>query len=529
MMVNLATKTSFHVYAVAQCLPSFRASAGINLADYVLHVHARHRHFSFQPQFVYYDKGEWRYCPHLHPEVTGFIGWRPYFNKRWPAGSGKLAFKEFCRERGLRTPLYQRSPEGMPAYLLKVNESSFGRGMRGPFKPGTPPPAAAEGAYYEAFISGRILKASYWDDRLLCLEVQDCPTVTGDGRRTVRELIQANLMPIEIKGQWQYFEDMVAFQDAKLDDVPEKGRSLLAEYRYNANLTCNYDRNANVIGDEKHAFIVQQLREWGPTFLESIPAELRGAGTMYTVDAVADADSRVWLLEMNCNPAMHPDVYFGMFEGLFGPAEEPAAGAAEKESMAVAMSILPLPTVASPASAMPIPRPTVGPARELREQLSRQEMLAVARSHIDNERLEDALRNLKPLISGPEVLTEALPLAARVYAQLRLTDLAQDCYRRYLAVHRGAVQESFELGITYFERGESQRAEELWNEILAREPAHPPTLFYSGLLAAGAGRTGAARGHLQALVESCPADNLYVDRGRKLLIEIERGAVASPH
>jgi hypothetical protein len=528
-MVVRETKTAFHAYAVAQCLPSFRASAGINLADYVLHVHARNRHFAFQPQFVIFDHGEWRYCPHNHPEITGFIGWRPYFNKRWPAGSGKLAFKEFCRERGLRTPLYQRSPEGMPAYLLKLNVSSFGRGMRGPFKAGTPPPAAAESAYYEAFISGRILKASYWDDRLLCLEVQDRPTVTGDGRRTVRQLIQANLLPFEVKGQWQYFEDMVAFQDAKLDDVPEQGRSLLVEYRYNANLTCNYDRNANVMMKEEHGFIVQQLREWGPTFLESIPAELRGVGTVYTVDAVADADSRVWLLEMNCNPAIHPGVYFGMFEGLFGPAEEPAETAAQSEAMAMAMSTLPLPTVASQASAMPIPRPTVGPARELREQLSRQEMLAVARFQIEHERLEEALRNLKPLITGPEVLMEALPLAARVYAQLRLTELAQDCYRRYLSVHQGAVQESFELGITYFERGENQRAEELWQQILEREPAHPPTLFYSGLLAAGAGRTGAARDHLQALVRSCPPDNLYVDRGRELLKEIESGAVASPH
>lgn len=164
------SSTAFHLYAIASCLPRFGASARVNVADAALEVRARNRYFSLYPQFVSFENGEFRYAPHNHALVTGFAGWRPYFNKRWPAGFGKFAFKDFCNAHGLRTPRYDRSkPQDMPAFVIKTDRSSFGRGMRGPFRAGSPraPALRDEGSYYEQFISGRILKASYWDARLL--------------------------------------------------------------------------------------------------------------------------------------------------------------------------------------------------------------------------------------------------------------------------------------------------------------------------------------------------------------------------
>jgi hypothetical protein len=34
------------------------------------------------------------------------------------------------------------------------------------------------------------------------------------------------------------------------------------------------------------------------------------------VDAMAAADGKVWLLEMNCSLTVHPDAYAGIFERL---------------------------------------------------------------------------------------------------------------------------------------------------------------------------------------------------------------------
>jgi hypothetical protein len=57
--------------------------------------------------------------------------------------------------------------------------------------------------------------------------------------------------------------------------------------------------------------------------------------------------------------------------------------------------------------------------------------------------------------------------------------------------------------------------------VLGKAPTHPPTLFYSGLLAAQEGRMPDARRNLDVLFKSTPADNLYVTRGRDLLRDIE--------
>ena len=89
------------------------------------------------------------------------------------------------------------------------------------------------------------------------------------------------------------------------------------------------------------------------------------------------------------------------------------------------------------------------------EILENDELLALARRDAEAGRVEEALRKLKPLIAQAEGPIEALPLAARIYAQLQLAEKAQACYRRYLAVRPEAVLESFELGMTHFEKGEA--------------------------------------------------------------------------
>ena len=158
--------------------------------------------------------------------------------------------------------------------------------------------------------------------------------------------------------------------------------------------------------------------------------------------------------------------------------------------------------------------------------LDSEELLALARRDLDNGRVEEALVKLKKLIAGPEVTVEALPYAARVYGQLGLVEKARACYRRYVEAQPEALLESFELGITYFEAGDRAEARKIWSKLLDRAPTHPPTLFYSGLLAAQEGRLPDARRNLDVLLKSTPADNLYVTRGRDLMRDIEQGPPA---
>lgn len=155
------------------------------------------------------------------------------------------------------------------------------------------------------------------------------------------------------------------------------------------------------------------------------------------------------------------------------------------------------------------------------------ELFALARRDLDAGRVEEALLKLKAVISGPDAIAEALPYAARVYAQLGLMEKARSCYQRYLEARPDAVLESFELGITYFESGQKAEAKKIWERLLGSQPTHPPTLFYSGLLAAQEGRMPEAQRNLDVLFKSTPADNLYVTRARDLLRDIESGSLAA--
>ena len=155
------------------------------------------------------------------------------------------------------------------------------------------------------------------------------------------------------------------------------------------------------------------------------------------------------------------------------------------------------------------------------EVLDDDELLALARRDAENGRVEEALRKLKPMIARAEGPVDALAFAARIYAQLQLPERAQACYRRYLAARPEAVLESFELGMTHFEKGEAAEADRLWRAVLQRSPTHPPTLFYSAVQAVRGGREPDARRHLEVLFQALPGDNLYVQRGRALLKEMD--------
>lgn len=321
-----------HAMAIQALLPRYGARASMSLETFSLEVRAGGRRVRFAAQFyIVSDAHEARYAIESEGRAFGFIGWLPYFNKRWPAATGKFAFKAFCAEHDLPTPAYSRSsPAGMPAFLVKNDRSSFGRGMRGPFRADGPglPQSLGEAEYYEQFIAGRILKAWYWDERLVCLEAVEPPTVKGDGKSTVRALIERRLRKADGQPPWDRYACCAAFHGVDLDSVLEPEREIFVEILYGSRLHPSQPQNTNCLAEEKKSTLGRQLAAWGPALLASVPPQLRGVGTMYTVDAMADAADKVWLLEMNCNPTVHPDTYAGMFEGLFralpAPGEVPA-------------------------------------------------------------------------------------------------------------------------------------------------------------------------------------------------------------
>jgi hypothetical protein len=499
-MLVVRSTLAWHTQAIRRCLEALHGTASMDLSDLSLEIRVAERRVRFLPQFLVVESDGFHFELSPPAEGGGFAGWRPYSPKHWPAAARKLAFKDFCISRQLPTPRFSStSPVGLGSYVVKGDKSSFARGMRGPFRAGVNPVDSArpEGVIYEQYVSGRMFKASYWDAELLCLEMQEPAAVTGDGSHTIRELIAANLLPSPPSPRWDLYSDMVAYHGEHLDAVLGQGRSLVVDCLFGSRLTPTRDIYANVLEELRGGPIVRQLIEWGPQFVDAIPREMRDIGTLYTVDGVADQNGQVWLLEMNCNPQVHPDVYPGMLNAIFG-AQDAAPGdhSAGHEP---------------PASA----------------ELTPGEALALVELEVANGRLEEGLRKVKTLIEGPRALTEALPLAARIYASLRLMQNAQECYRMYLAERPHADLEAFELGMTHFQSGDREQARQQWRALLERSPRYVPALYFSGLVEAQEGRAEDARRYLDALLRCAPAADPYAARGARLLNDIEAFASRS--
>jgi hypothetical protein len=324
------TNLLYHLKAVNESLPHFRVEAQLNVQDLRLTVRGRNRYYVLTPQFVTRNDGRVSYSPFFDKQVVGFIGWLPYFNRRWPTGSDKFSFKEFCEAQGLRTPRYWRKlVDPIGDCLIKRTNSSFAIGFRGPFRTidaRDPAHRLAEGEYYERFVEGRIAKAWYWEDKLVSLEMRDMPTVSGNGKATLYELVQAATVPPQQPPERRDIEGLVQYQGFSLDEVVPPGKTVIADFRYTSGLFRLNHENSGVLHKYADTAAGRQLAEAGATFRAGIPAELR-SGTLYTVDAIVDAADDVWFLEMNCNPMVHPDCYLPMLEGLFGAAEKVAVPA----------------------------------------------------------------------------------------------------------------------------------------------------------------------------------------------------------
>jgi hypothetical protein len=306
-----------------------------------------------------------RFTLDLQDHARGFIGWRPYFNKRWPIATDKVVFKRFCAEQGLRTPAIwrERSPD-MRDFIVKRAGLSFGKGIRGPFRvqdAKNPAQVASEDGYCEAFVEGQIVKASYWNDGLAALEVKRQPRIIGDGKHSLRELLALILRPGTPKDEWQTYADVAAYQGLDLDAVPSAGRAVLIDFRFATYVEPVSWENGNELRKAQDSALIRQLRELGPVFFQSIPEELREC-TLYSVDAIFDSDERLWLLEMNCNPACHPDCYEPMLTSLFGPPEAKVPAVVPPPQALPPYNPLPLQTRPPVAAEIPAEIPAEMPA-----------------------------------------------------------------------------------------------------------------------------------------------------------------------
>jgi hypothetical protein len=264
----------------------------------------------FQPQFIERQPdGSLTYGVQWCDGTTGFIGWLPYFNKRWPEAFDKLAFKRHCQATGLPTPGWSVggpvTPELGDCIIKRARGSSFGSGMRGPF-------AAADaanlllaaGEYAEHFAPGLIGKAWYWNDRVVAIELAEPASVVGDGVSSLAELVRKGRATADVTT----IPDFFRYRGLMWGDVAARDEKVVIDFKYASGLVRYSALSANRLHDLQRSALVSQLNEWGLIFWSWVPEPIR-MGSLYTADFVISESEGLLLLELNCNPMVPPEAY----------------------------------------------------------------------------------------------------------------------------------------------------------------------------------------------------------------------------
>lgn len=365
-LTNLFT----HLHAFTAAARKLGAEGEFRLGDLRALLRAGDRQVEFLAQYlVRRPDRTLTYAMQFGDDAEGFIGWLPYFNKRWVEAYDKLAFKQFCARHGLPVPAWsvgRVAPELGDFVIKSARGSSFGQRMRGPFAAGeaassiqaaTPTHTLAEGEYADQFIPGRIGKAWFWNDQLVTLALREPGSVVGDGHATLAQLVRRQRRSADLTVRTDFFR----YRGLDWDQVPAAGETVTVDYKYGSPFERYDDASPDRLAELRGTPLVAWLSGWAPLFWQCVPQSIR-EGTLYTVDFIDSDTQGIRLLEMNCNPMVPPEAYElilgAAFSGAVAGADSMqliAAPPSSAESPPEPPLLQPMPWTSPPAPAVPAP------------------------------------------------------------------------------------------------------------------------------------------------------------------------------
>lgn len=313
-----------HFRAVRTWAERHSAEATLDVKTFEVEIRCANRYFVFYPQFSVVHQGQLGYTRQLTPAAGGFCGWRPYREYKTPLTTDKLLFKSYFASQGLRVPATWPADQ-RPAlpYIQKRQGGSFGEGMCGPVLPGQLDPPCmptSSGCFAEQFLEGRSVKVWLWGARPVCADIQDWPTVTGDGISRMEALITQRLHGAEGSSFGADSALMLAcvrFQGLDSDSIPEPGQSVWIDFRYGRTFRPpSALRNTPNRLPELQQRCGSQLLGAGTAVARALQQATR-APVISSIDAVLDNEGRLWWLELNSNPLFPHHGYDTMLSELF--------------------------------------------------------------------------------------------------------------------------------------------------------------------------------------------------------------------
>jgi hypothetical protein len=313
------------------------AGAELLLAGDTLQAHVRRgsRHVVLHPRFLTPAGGELHVTPQLHDSTEAFLGWLPYASRHVAIAGDRQAFRRLARSLGLMAPeIFVDAAAASGDVVVTRPGASFRRNVIGPFRSTAEHPAdGARGEQYEQFVAGEFLRVWSWSGAPLCAEWHATPSVVGDGASSVRDLILrcADAGKLLSDGERAVLlarsETVLRHQGATPSTVLPRGQRRRVEVGYGVSPPVTP-------GDLR---LVDLAEEPGPAFVGSVREAARQlggalsepgeAGILFTLDAIVDDAGRLWVLELNGNPNVHPLVYPAMIASLLAAESRPPSPA----------------------------------------------------------------------------------------------------------------------------------------------------------------------------------------------------------
>jgi len=318
-----------HFAAIQRLTSETGAQISLNAATFILEAKLRNRYFHFYPQFLTKRDGRFAQTSTITDDTIGFAGWRPYQPFTFPMAADKLQFKQYFQARGQRMPTTWLDPRQADRdFLVKRSVGSFGLQMSGPFRTAErtafdlgPAATGAGQVFAEAFIEGTIVKVWFWGRRAFFAHRQSYPEISGDGVTSASELAQARMQLAA--DAWGKSPDAAVaraclrYQGHEPGAVLKAGTTAWIDYRYGRSYVKvgairasddalgSFDEGARAQIDAAGFVAAQALKEIAP-----VPVA-------YAMDAMLDAEGKLWWLEMNTNPTVPPEGYVAIFGDLF--------------------------------------------------------------------------------------------------------------------------------------------------------------------------------------------------------------------
>lgn len=191
-----------------------------------------------------------------------------------------------------------------------------------------------EGEYFEAFTFGRMCKVWYWNGKAVAAEMRPAPSIMGDGVRTVREIVSSRVDPFNREINWHAVQSTLHYQGLQLDHVPTKGERVAVDYQYASRLNELTFDNDNLMPAQLSRELAEQIGGMGEDLWMQMPQDIR-QNALFSVDGMVDEQNRIWWLEANCNPLVHPDAYPAMIKSVLETVQPPQAPSVPLPSGAV--------------------------------------------------------------------------------------------------------------------------------------------------------------------------------------------------